>query len=206
MRYGLNSLPDSYLAESPWYAIYTRHQHEKVVAQALSGKGFETFLPLHTADHQWKDRTKILSLPLFPCYVFFRGMLEHSQLQILTTPGVYAIVSSGGHPAAIPAIEIETIQRVVESGAWVESHPFLKCGNRVRIKCGPFAGIQGILVRKKNKCRLVISVEMLGKAAAVEVDAFQAEPINATRLRARSIRYEPGRSTSGNLAHRHLAG
>jgi transcription antitermination factor NusG len=196
MHFGINSLSDSYVADSPWYAIYTRHQHEKMVAQALIGKGFETFLPLHTAAHDWKDRTKILSLPLFPCYLFFRGILEHSQLRIITTPGVYAIVSSGGHPAAIPAIEIETIRRVVESGASVESHPFLKRGNRVRIKSGPFVGIQGILVRRKNKCRLVLSVEMLGKAAAVEVDAFQAEPINTARLKDCSIGHEPGRSTS----------
>jgi transcription antitermination factor NusG len=181
MRYGLNSLPDSYLAESPWYAIYTRHQHEKMVVRALTGKGFETFLPLHTADHRWKDRTKILSLPLFPCYVFFRGTLEHSQLQVIATPGVYAIVSSGGQPAAIPSIEIETIRRIVESGARVESHPFLTRGNRVRIKCGPFVGIQGILVRKKNKCRLVLSVEMLGKAVAVEVDAVLVEKVIGKR-------------------------
>jgi transcription antitermination factor NusG len=193
--------PDSYGPESPWYAIYTRHQHEKTVAQALTGKGLETFLPLHTATHDWKDRTKILSLPLFPCYVFFRGILEHSRLRIITTPGVYAIVSSGGHPAAIAATEIEMIRRVVESGGLLESHPFVKCGNRVRIKCGPFVGIQGILVRRKDKCRLVLSVEMLGKAAAVEVDEFQTEPINATLLKDYSIGHGPGRSTSRSLEH-----
>jgi transcriptional antiterminator RfaH len=97
----------------------------------------------------------------------------------MTTPGVHALVSTAGQPAAIPPAEIEAIRRVVEGGARVEPHPFLKCGEWVRIKCGPFMGIQGILVRKKNLYRLVLSVEMLGKAAAVEVDAFLVERLNA---------------------------
>jgi transcription antitermination factor NusG len=183
--------PDSQLRESPWYAIYTRHQHEKMVAQILTSKGFEAFLPLYATAHNWKDRTKALSLPLFPCYVFLKGGLER-RLQIVTTPGIYGLVSSGGQPAAIPEIEIEAIRRVVESGTRVEAHPYLKCGDRVRIKCGPLAGIQGILVRKKNIFRLVLSVEMLGTAAAMEVAAFQVEPVNATRQRDCNIGHGAG--------------
>src|ERR1700731_679586 len=91
-----------------WYAIYARHQHEKTVAQILTSKGFEVLLPLYQSVRRWKDRTKTLSLPLFPCYVFLKGGLER-RLDILTTPGMYAIVSSGGQPAAIPDIEIEAI-------------------------------------------------------------------------------------------------
>jgi transcription antitermination factor NusG len=185
------ALPDSYLCESPWYAIYTRHQHEKVVAQILTSKGFETFLPLYATAHNWKDRTKALLLPLFPCYVFLKGGLER-RLQIVTTPGIYGLVSSGGQPAAIPDVEIEAIRRVVESGARVEAHPFLKCGTWVRIKCGPLAGIQGILVRKKNVSRLVLSVEILGTAAAMEVAAFQVEAVNATGVRDRNIGHGAG--------------
>ena len=176
------ALPDSQLHESSWYAIYTRHQHEKMVAQILTSKGFDTFLPLYEAVHNWKDRTKALSLPLFPCYVFLKGGIER-RLQIVTTPGIYGLVSSGGQPAAIPDFEIEAIRRVVESGARVEAHPFLKCGNWVRVKCGPLAGIEGILVRKKNISRLVLSVEILGTAAAIEVAAFQVEAVNASRPR-----------------------
>jgi len=173
---------DSQLSESPWYAIHTRHQHEKMVAQTLTTKGFETFLPLYATTHSWKDRIKALSLPLFPCYVFLKGGIER-RLQIVTTPGIHGLVSCGGQPAEIPDIEIEAIQRVVESGAQIEAHPFLKCGALVRIKSGPLEGIQGILVRKKNISRLVLSVEMLGKAAAIEVDSFQVEPVSAPRLR-----------------------
>jgi len=185
------ALPDSNFRESSWYAIYTRHQHEKMVAQVLTSKGFETFLPLYETTHNWKDRTKALSLPLFPCYVFLKGGLER-RLQIVTTPGMYGLVSSGGQPAAIPDIEIEAIRRVVESGAPVEAHPYLKCGNWVRIKCGPLAGIQGILVRKKNTSRLVLSVEILGTAAAMEVAAFQVEAIAAAPARDCNIGHGAG--------------
>ena len=190
-------MPDSYVCESPWYAIYTRHQHEKMVAQILTSKGFNTFLPLYAASHNWKDRIKALSLPLFPCYVFLKGGLER-RLQIITTPGIYGLVSSAGQPAAIPDIEIEAIRRVVESGVRVEAHPFLKCGDRVRIKCGPLAGIEGILVRKKNISRLVLSVEILGTAAAMEVAAFQVEAINATGPRDGSIGHVAGSRRTRN--------
>jgi transcription antitermination factor NusG len=176
------TLPDSPLSELPWYAIYTRHQHEKMVAQNLTSKGFKTFLPLYVTTRNWKDRTKTLSLPLFPCYVFLKGGLER-QLQIITTPGIHGMVSSGGQPAAIPLFEIEAIRRVVESGMRVEAHPFLKCGDLVRVKRGPLEGIHGILVRKKNLCRLVLSVEMLGKSVVMEIDAIQVEKVSATRPR-----------------------
>jgi transcription antitermination factor NusG len=173
---------DGQLPESSWYAVYTRHQHEKAVAQILTGKGFNTFLPLYATTHDWKDRTKALTLPLFPCYVFLKGGIER-RLQIITTPGIYGLVSSAGQPAAIPDIEIEAIRRVIESGTRVEIHPFLKCGSWVRVKCGPLAGIEGILVRKKNVSRLVLNVEILGTAAAIEVAAFQVEAVTASRGR-----------------------
>ncbi len=162
---------------SAWYVLYTRHQHEKTVAQILTSKGFEILLPLYSTARQWKDRTKLISLPLFPCYVFLRGGLER-QLAVMTTPGVHAIVSTAGQPTPIPHSEIEAIRRVVEGGARVEPHPFLTCGEWVRVKCGPLMGIQGILVRKKNLYRLVLSVEILGKAASVEIDALLVERVS----------------------------
>jgi transcription antitermination factor NusG len=163
--------------QDDWYAIYTRHQHEKTVAHILTNKGFETLLPLYPVTRRWKDRTKLLSLPLFPCYLFLKGGLER-RLDIMTTPGIHALVSNAGQPAAIPPAEIEAIRRAVESGFRVEPHPLLKCGDWVRVKSGPLEGMEGILIRKKNLYRLVLSVEMLGKAAAVEVDAFLVERLN----------------------------
>src|SRR6267378_4257378 len=114
----LSTLIDSsaYNANSPcsWYAIYTRHQHEKTVARILTYKGFETLLPLYQSAHQWKDRTKLILLPLFPCYVFLKGGLER-RLDIMTTPGINALVSSAGQPASIPHAEIEGIRLAIES-------------------------------------------------------------------------------------------
>src|SRR5438045_9743613 len=108
-----------------WYAIYTRHQHEKTVARILTSKGFETLLPLYSVAHRWKDRTKLLSLPLFPCYVFLKGGAER-RLDIMTTPGIHALVSTGGQPGAIPKVEIGTIRRAMKSGAHGGTHPTAK--------------------------------------------------------------------------------
>ncbi len=163
--------------QDSWHALYTKHQHEKVVARNLACRGFETFLPLYAAARNWKDRVKLLSLPLFPGYVFLRGDLRR-RLDIVSTPGIHAIVSSGGQPATIPAIEIDSIRQAVASGAGIQPHPFLKSGDWVRVKCGPLAGTQGILVRKKNMCRLVLCIEMLGKAIAVELDAVFVERLS----------------------------
>ena len=157
-----------------WFALYTRHQHEKNVADLLTRKAFEVFLPLYEARHRWKDRVKQLSLPLFPSYVFVRGGMER-QLQILTTPGVFWIVTVGDRVAPIPSEQIEAVRRMVENSLRVEPHPFLKCGDWVRVKAGPLEGVEGILVRMKSICRLVVSVDMLQQSVAVEVDASDVE-------------------------------
>jgi len=165
-----------------WHALYTRHQHEKAVTHALSNKGFEVFLPLYSATHRWKDRNKQLLLPLFPCYVFLRGGLER-RLDILTTPGIHMLITRGGYPAAVSDEEIYWVRQLVEKAVRVEPHPFLKSGDRVRVKSGPLTGVEGILVRKKNLFRLVVSVEILGKSAAAEVDSSMVERINPPQTR-----------------------
>ena len=159
-----------------WCAIYTRHRHEKGIAQVLSAKGFDVFLPLYNATHRWKDRTVRLALPLFPCYLFLRGMRER-RLDVVTTPGIVSILSFNGEPAVIPETEIESVRKAVEWGNRVEPHPFLRCGDRVRVISGPLQGLEGILVRKKNLYRLVLSVEILERSAAVEVDVSSVERV-----------------------------
>jgi transcription antitermination factor NusG len=159
-----------------WYALYTRHQHEKVIAQILSAKGLEVFLPLYNATRRWKDRTMRLALPLFPCYLFLRGMKER-RLEVVTTPGIVSILSINGEPAAIPESEIESVRKAIEWGNRIEPHPFLRCGDRVRVIFGPLQGLEGILVRKKNLYRLVLSVEILERSAAVEVDVSSVERV-----------------------------
>jgi transcription antitermination factor NusG len=169
------------VAES-WHAIYTRHQHEKAIAQFLSAKGLQVFLPLYNATRRWKDRTMHLSLPLFPCYLFLRGLKER-RLEVVTTPGIVSILSINGEPATIPESEIEAVRRAIEWGNRVEPHPFLRCGDRVRVISGPLQGLEGILVRKKNLYRLVLSVEILERSAAVEVDVSAVERVASGRLR-----------------------
>jgi transcription antitermination factor NusG len=166
---------------SPWWALYTRHQHERVIADTLSAKGFEVFLPVYESVRRWKDRRKVLSLPLFPCYVFVRGGLGR-RLQIMTTPGIHTILTQGSGFAAIPEMEIDAIRRTVEGHFSVEPHPFLRCGDRVRVTRGSLQGVEGILTRKKNLCRLVLSVEMLAQSVGVEIDACDVEPVKSGQV------------------------
>ena len=163
--------------DSPWWALYTRYQCEKTVAQALSTKGFEVFLPLYQSVRRWTDRQKTLSLPVFPGYVFVRGGLNR-RLEIVTTPGVQTILFYGEQVAIIPGHEIQAVRRMVEGPFRVEPHPYLKCGERVRVTRGSLEGIEGVLVRKKNLYRLVLSMDLLAQSVAVEIDASDVEPVN----------------------------
>jgi transcription antitermination factor NusG len=163
-------------ADHNWYALYVRHQHEKNVASLLSSKGFEVFLPLYTSVRRWQDRMAKVLLPLFPSYVFVHGGLDR-WLQIVATPGLCKVVGFASGPAAIPADEMEAVRRLIERSTSVEPHPFMKCGDRVRVKSGPLAGLEGILVRRRNTFRLVISVEMLDRSASVEIDALAVDYI-----------------------------
>jgi transcription antitermination factor NusG len=162
-----------------WHVLYTRHQHEKTINGLLAGKGFETLLPLYTKASQWKDRKQLVHLPLFPCYVFFRAA-KADWIHALKTPGVQMIVPSGSGPAVISEGEIESIRRLAEHGSMAEPHPFLKAGDRIRVKRGPFAGVEGYLIRKKNMFRLVVCVDILGQAASAEVDAAHVERIGGS--------------------------
>lgn len=159
-----------------WYALYTRHQHEKSATQILANKGFETLLPLYRVAHRWKDRTQIVQLPVFPCYTFVRTDLER-RLDILRTPGVCWLVGNHGYATPIPQQEVEGVRIAFESPARLEPHPFLKYGDRVRVRAGPLAGIAGILIRTKNQYRVVLSLQLLKQSAAVEVDLAMIEPL-----------------------------
>jgi transcription antitermination factor NusG len=161
---------------SDWWALYTRHRHEKAVAEMLAAKNFEVFLPLYESIRRWSDRKMLITLPLFPCYVFVRGGL-HRRLDVVTTPGVHTILFHGERVATIPDSEIQGIRKAVDGPSRIEPHPFLKCGERVRVIRGSLEGVEGILVRKKNVYRLVLSVDMMAQSAAVEIDATDVEPV-----------------------------
>jgi transcription antitermination factor NusG len=159
-----------------WYALFTRYQHEKAVASALSNKNHEVYLPLFRSVRQWQDRAKQLFLPLFPGYVFIRGGMDR-QLQILTTPGIIRIVGWSGRPAIVPQNQLDAVRQIIESNLYVETHPFLQFGDRVRVKTGPLKGLEGVLTRRKRKAQLVVSMEMLGRSAAVEIEVLNVERI-----------------------------
>lgn len=159
---------------SRWFALYTRHQHEKSVAQSLSRKGLEVFLPLYAGARQWKDRVKEITLPLFPNYVFVNSSHER-RAEILSTLGVYDFVRLGTLPAPIPDEEIEAIRQAVDQGKHAVPYHFLGMGERVRVKSGPLKGLEGILVRRKSLYRLILSVELLARSIAVEVNVFDVE-------------------------------
>jgi len=161
-----------------WYAAYTKHQHEKRVAESFTNKGFEVFFPVYVAAHRWKDRTQMVTLPLFPCYVFLRTALER-KLDILRTPGVFGLVGNGGRATSIPDSELDMVRRVTTDRSRIAPHPYLKTGDRVRVCVGPLAGAEGILVKVKNRYRVVVSVELLQKAVAVEVDFAVVERVSA---------------------------
>jgi len=164
-----------------WYAVYTKHQHERHVARQFASKGLETFLPLYQEVHHWQDRAKNVHLPLFPCYVFVRMNLQR-KLDVVTTRGVFSLVGSGGVASPIPDREMEPLRTVAAGSARVEPHPYLTQGDRVRVRSGPLVGTEGIVVRSKGQCRVVLSVPLLMQAAAVEVEASLLERIPARRV------------------------
>jgi transcription antitermination factor NusG len=160
-----------------WFAVYTTPRHEKHVSEMLAERQIESFLPLYRTNRQWKkSRPVVLELPLFPTYVFTR-IGRQARGSVLSVPGVLSIVGSSREPWALPDREIEALRSGVLERK-IEPHPYLVVGERVRIKAGVMVGIEGVLVRKKNEFRVVLSLEMIMQSVAVEVDADDVEPVN----------------------------
>ena len=154
-----------------WYAIWTRSRHEQVVREQLLQKQIETFLPTVTRWSRWKDRKKKIDWPLFPGYCFAR-FNPRERLPVLKCSGVVTIISSqGGEPAAIPEHEIEGIRQLVLSDLAFDPCPMIREGMMVEVIHGPLKGVIGRLLRKSDKARLVLSVDLIGQAVSVEVDA-----------------------------------
>ena len=165
--------PDSFL-ESRWYAAYVCVRHEKVVAAELHARAVEHFLPLYKSVRRWKDRRISLESPLFPGYVFVRVALRE-RLRILQIPSVVRLVGFNGLPAALPDEEIEILRTGLGQSLRVQPHPFLQIGRRVRIVCGPFAGLEGVLKRRKSALRVVVSLEQIQRSVAVDVEVVDIQ-------------------------------
>lgn len=152
-----------------WYGLRTRSNAEKLTTGMVAAKGYETYLPLYRVKKRWSDRVVEKELALFPGYLFCR-FDPFDRLPILTTPGVVSIISSAKMPIPIPEVEIESIRTAIESGMLVTPCEYLGEGERVRVLDGPLEGVEGILVRKKNQSRIVLSVDMLQRSVSIEID------------------------------------
>jgi transcription antitermination factor NusG len=165
-------------AQFPWFALQVRSQHEKGIAEFLGGKGYESFLPLHKCRKRWSDRVKEVELPLFPGYLFCR-FNPLDRLPILKTPGVIQIVGYNRQPVAIEEFEIEAIQTLVASGMPNHPWPFLQAGERVRIESGSLRGVEGILTEFRGSHRLIVSITLLQRSVAVEIDSALVTPLRS---------------------------
>jgi len=175
---GLKEMNDRETAAMSWYAVQTRSRHEKMVVRQLESQGFSTFLPVTTQMRQWSDRRKLVELPLFPGYTFLRMVYQPEQrLRVLTTEGVVAFVGVHGQGMPIPDRQIEHIQNLIAAKVPLESHPFLKVGQRVRIRSGSLNGTEGILVGQESDRMLVISVELIQRSVSIRLQGYEVEPV-----------------------------
>jgi transcription antitermination factor NusG len=164
-----------------WYALQTRSNSERLVYRVLDEKGYELFLPMYSEQRRWSDRVKQINIPLFPGYVFCR-LDSHNRLPILQSPGVVRIVGNGNLPIPIAEEEIEAVKNVVKSTLPYIPWPSLVPGHRVVVDRGPLMGLQGVLLRVRQGHRLVVSINMLQRAVAVELDASWVRPLADVRL------------------------
>ena len=161
-----------------WFAVQTRSRHEKMVARQLETQGFSTFLPVTTQLRQWSDRRKMVEMPLFPGYAFLRMVYQPEQrLRVLSTEGIVSFVGMHGQGMPIPDRQIEDIQSVLTAKVPLESHPFLKLGQRVRIRSGSLNGTEGILVGQENDQMLVISVELIQRSVSIRLQGYEVEAV-----------------------------
>lgn len=161
-----------------WYAVQTRARHERVVMQRFQDKGLTAFLPVVTEKRRWSDRWKEVELPLFSCYVFVKIMATNEdRLRVLCTDSVFDFVGATRQGTPIPDEQIEAVQTIVTERMNWETFPFLKIGQRVRIRSGSLTGVEGILVSRNGKRSVVVSVDAIQRSLAVRVEGYEIEAV-----------------------------
>lgn len=161
--------------KNSWFALKVRARAELTAAGLLQNRGFEVFCPTYRDQRKYSDRIKTVDAALFPGYLFCR--LDWSnRLPVLSVPNVEYIVGFGQEPSPADPTEVETIQTLVHSGVLCRPHPFLRVGQRVRLQSGPLANIEGILIGDRGNHRLVVSVDLLQRSIAAEVDSVFVRP------------------------------
>jgi transcription antitermination factor NusG len=164
------------LTISAWFAVHTASRHEKQVALQLEGRRIEHFLPTYEETHRWADRRVRVEMPLFPGYLFVR-IAAGQRMDVLQVPGVARMIGFGGAPVPVAEAEIEALRKSIVGGMRLEPHPYLKVGRRVRVRNGVLSGVEGILQRKKEGDRIVISVDLIMRSVSMEIDAADVEVI-----------------------------
>jgi len=159
-----------------WYALQIQSKLASLASATLCGKGYEAYLPLYRSQRRWSDRVKQLDFPLFPGYLFCRFDVS-DRLPILTTPGVISVIGAGRVPIPVADEEIEAVRAILRSGLAAQPWPFLPVGSKVYIAQGPLAGLEGIITNAEKVYRLVVSVTLLQRSVAVEIDREWALPI-----------------------------
>lgn len=162
-------------AMNDWYVAMTQPRHEKAVANRLPAFGVECFLPIYEVVRRWKDRKKIVRLPLFPGYVFTR-FVANEKLAVVSDPGVVGIISFGGEFASISDSQVSALRISIERRLRMEPYPYLPTGSRVRIRNGAFAGVEGTLIKSKNRYTLILSIDLIQRSVRVEVEAPDVVP------------------------------
>lgn len=159
-----------------WYAVSVLPRHERLVARHLEHRRLNYFLPVYRSVRRWKDRRKELEVPLFPGYVFVNLNLR-DRLGVLRAPGVVQFVTFQGQPAAVPDSEIRALESSLSAGLRPLPHPYLRQGRKVRVKSGPLRDAEGVMIRRKEGFRLVLSIDLLMRSVMLEVDEVDVEPI-----------------------------
>lgn len=181
----------------PWFALMVRTGREKPATLHLENTGYECFLPVSKLTRRWSDRMKEIEVPLFPGYLFCR-MDPHNRLPVLMTPGVIQIVGAGKSLIPVAEEEIAAIQRVVKNGLSTMPWPYLQVGHEARIEEGPLRGMTGIIIRIKSGMKLVLSVSLLQRSVAVEVDRSWLGDVHPTRPTAIEARLDRSTATQAN--------
>jgi transcription antitermination factor NusG len=167
-----------YESDEKWYALHTRSRREKMVERRLQERGVPTFLPLVTEVHRWSDRKKKVELPLFSCYLFVKvPVSKFDRLRILNIDGVFDFVGIRGEATPIPESQIQAVRTLIAGELPWANHPFLKIGQRVRIRSGALDGLEGILVSRSGDSTLVISIDAIQRSLSVRVEGYDVEPI-----------------------------
>jgi transcription antitermination factor NusG len=169
-------VPEDVLARERWHAVNVRPRHEKLVTRHLQQKGLKCLLPMYRSVRRWKDRRKELDIALFPGYVFVNLDVQ-ARLGVLRCPGVLRFVTFQGQPAILRDSEIRALESSASSELRPQPHPYLQQGRKVRVRSGPLVDAEGIMIRRKDGFRLVLSIELISRSVMLEVDEADVEPI-----------------------------